>query len=625
MGDTQKVTDIEYLRDTFEIGYNAFEDSRKEAAIVWDMYHNRQYTNDQLAILTNRGQPAETFNVIKMFARLLLGYYGTVINTVKANPVAIEDVITASVLNDTISSIMRTNSFEAEGEKVKLSGILAGLMCAHIRVVPTGEKDEFGRALYKLNIEHVPDNEIVLDPMSRKDDYSGARYIHRFRWIHEERVAELFGDEALTKLVQYYNFTNKNDAEYMVNHKDQEVGLFKIHNNYLIVHSIVVDAEGRSWSIFWSNGVILKTTEITHREVKFPYRVLKVHTSNSPEYYGIFREIIETQKAMNQALIKLQLLVNTQKAFVETGAVDSIESFTNAFNRVTAVIPVTNLKGIKIQDLSREALEQYQIIDKALNRIQRVLGVNDSFLGMAFASDSGRKVKLQQNASLVSLHYLTGRISAFYRFLGWDIANLIKQYYTAHQVVRIADDMSGERWLELNKPMEVFTGRMDAQGQPIMQIQYEEYLDPATGKPSIDENGNRVMVPIPLKETEVAFSKVDIEITANNFNDEDEKNQLMLEQVLAGAVGQLLAQVNPAGFFKAASLSMKSMKTKNSPEISAILEQTSTMLQQNPGAQQQASGMAQNMPGQLAQQGDSLSGAKSTTLNLPVNTNQAAV
>jgi len=391
------------------------------------------------------------------------------------------------------------------------------------------------------------------------------------------------------------------------------------------VHSVVKDTDGKTWSVIWNDNFILEKKELTFKEVPFSYRVLKTHTSEKAEYYGIFREIVETQKAINQALIKLQLLVNTQKAFVQDGAVKNLAEFTNAFNRVTAVIPVQELAGIKIESLSREAIEQYQIIDKALNRVQRVLGINDSFLGMAFASDSGRKVKLQKDSSVVSLRYLTGRIELFYRFLGWDIANLIKQYYTSHQVLRIADDAAGERWIEVNKPMQSFTGQTDAQGQPIMQTEYEEVLHPESGQPEVDDNGNRIMAPIPEPGTELAYTKVDLEVESNSFNDEDEKNQLMLEQVLAGAVGQMLAQVNPAGFFKAAGLSMKTMKTKNSPEIAAIMEQTAQMLQQNPQATQQAQAMAQGMPGQLAQQSGPQNGASSTTLNLPQNTNEGAI
>jgi len=309
---THDVTSIEYLKDTFQIGYNAFKDSRVEAEEVWNLYHNRHYTAAQLSTLAVRGQPAETFNVIKLFARMLLGYYSTVVNTMQANPMGIEDVPTTAVLNDLINYTVRSNDFDAEGEKVKLSGMVAGLMCVFVNVKPTGEKDEFGRPHYEVILEHVPEAELVLDPMSRKDNYSDARYIHRFRWTSEENVVALFGKAAKDKLTQYYNFTNQPDAEYSRLGRDQEVGIYKVHNNYLIVHSIVKDANGKTWSIFWNDGVILKKTEITHKDVKFTYRVLKTHVSEKAEYYGIFREVVETQKAINQALIKLQLLVNTQ-------------------------------------------------------------------------------------------------------------------------------------------------------------------------------------------------------------------------------------------------------------------------------------------------------------------------
>ena len=621
----ENVTSIAYLKDTFKIGYTAFDASRLEAKRVWELYHNRQYTAAQLAVLSNRGQPAETFNIIKLFSRMLLGYYSTVVNTVQANPVGMEDVPTAALLNDIIAYILRSNNFSVEGEKVKLSAMIAGLACVYVDVGPTGETDEFGRPHNTITLEHVPESEIVLDPMSRRDDYTDARYIHRFKWVSEAALTELFGEAKVAELTQYYNFTQEKGAEFTTNGRQQEVGLYKVHNNYLVVHSVVKDAKGKTWSIFWNDETVLQKTELTHKEVKFPYRVLKTHTSEQAEYYGIFREVIETQNAINQALIKLQLLVNTQKAFVQDGAVKNLANFTNAFNRVNAVIPVVDLKGIQIENLSRDAIEQYQIIDKAFDRVQRILSINDSFLGMAFASDSGRKVKLQQNASVVALRYLTGRIEAFYRFLGWDIANLVKQYYTSHQALRIADDATGARWIELNKPMQVWTGQVNPQtGQPIMQNQFEEHLDPATGEPMVDKDGNYVIAPIPEKGTEIAYSKVDLEIHSNNYNDEDEKNQLLLEQVMAGAVGQLLAQVNPSGFFKAASLSMKSMKTKNSPEIANILDSTAQMLGGNSQAQQQASGMAQQMPGQLAQQGSAPGGAASTTLNLPQNTNEGA-
>ena len=292
-------------------------------------------------------------------------------------------------------------------------------------------------------------------------------------------------------------------------------------------------------------------------------------------------------------------MVNTQKAFVETSAVDNLANFTNQFNRVNAVIPVKDLQGIRIENLTREVIDQYTIIDKALDRVQRILSINDSFLGMAYASDSGAKVKLQQNASVIALRYVTAKVEQFYKLLGMDIVNLIKQYFTFHDVMRIADTYEGMRWIEINKPIQMPTGNITPEGLPETRYVFEEVMHPETGKPMVDKNGNYIMAPIPTKETEIAFTRADIEVDTVAYNDEDEKNQVLLEQFINGPVGNILSQINPVGYIKAAGLAVKNTKTKYSPELAAILDETAQMLG---GNQPQQQAMQQGaLPGQMPQ------------------------
>ena len=100
MEELQDRTKTPYLKDTFKIGYDAFEKSRQEAAITWEFYHNRQWTQAQLSKLLDRGQPQETFNIVKLFSRLLVGYYSTTVNKIQAQPVASEDAVTTALIND---------------------------------------------------------------------------------------------------------------------------------------------------------------------------------------------------------------------------------------------------------------------------------------------------------------------------------------------------------------------------------------------------------------------------------------------------------------------------------------------------------------------------------------------
>jgi hypothetical protein len=614
-------TDLETLKNTLDIGYTAYEDSRNEAEEIWDLFHNRHYTDYQLGVLEERGQPKETFNVVKLFARMLLGYYSTVVNIINVDPVQVSDMTTASVLDDLIVHTFKDNNFDAEGDKIKLDGLISGILAAHVEVEDTKAKDQFGRPIRRVELSHCPALELILDPMSIKEDYSDARFLHRFKWVSEDHIIQEFGKDKLSELEAYHNHLDVDSADFEHNFIARFNGKYKVMDNYLLVETIIVDDDGDRWNIFWCGDTELKRLKITHKEVKFSYRVHKVHTSNRTEHYGIFREMVETQKAINQALIKIQLMVNTQKVFAEKDAlVDGIDNFTTAFNRVNAVIQVKKLSGIRVENLTREVLDQYTIIDKAFDRIQRILGINDSFLGMAYASDSGRKVKLQQNATIMSLRYVTGRIEQFYRLLGWDTVNLIKQYYTATQVVRIADDMTGQRWVAVNQPLMRHTGQFNLNtGEPIMQPVMEIAIDPASGEELKDEQGNIIVVPVPTADTDIAFTNVDVTITATSYNDEDEKNQLMMESVLQGPAGSMLSQVNPAGYFKIVALSVKSLKARYSQDIAGIMEQTAAMIAGTPMEQAiQQNYVSGNGQGQVAG-GEA---PMSSTLKLPQNTNE---
>ena len=605
---------VEDLKDSLKRGYEAYYDSRKEAEVVSDLYHNRQYTDGQLATLENRGQPKETFNIVKLFARMLVGYYSTIINTVRVEPTQTSDIEVAALIHDTLNYEFKRNRFDLLGDQIKLSGLLSGLLVSYVNVRPSGKRDKFNRPVNIIDMDYVPEYELILDPASTRDDYSDARFLHRWRWFTEDAVKKGFGKEAAEKLTEFYNFTDVDKADYEETHDPFYTGMFRTENSYLIVHTVMEDEDGKRWSILWHDEVIIEKKEITYKKCRWPYRVQRLHTSDKVEYYGIFREVIESQHAINQAIIKIQQLINTQRVFVEDGAVEDVEEFTRVINRVGAVIPVLQLGKIRIDNVSSDVQQQYIIIDKAFDRIQRILGINDSFLGMAYASDSGRKVKLQQNATIMSLRYITARIESFYSSLGHDMAALIQQYYSSNQVLRIADEVVGQRWIELNKPMEEFSGKFDPMGQPIMQPILVEQLDPASGEPLEDEEGNLILAPVSTPESDISYAEVDISIEAAAFNDEDERNQLLMETMMSGNMGQMMAQVNPAGFFKVASFITRTTKTRYSPEISRIFEETAAMLSQNPQASQQAQMMASGMP--VGQQ------SMSRDLKLPTNTNE---
>lgn len=576
---------LQHIRDTFTIGYECFEESRFEARQMSDLYHNRQFTTAQLAELRERGQPAETFNVIKMFSRMFIGYTSSVVNTIKVQPRTPDDVVPASVLNDLVAYTLDQNNFKSESIRIKLDGILSGLMCCYETVRRTGEVDMFGREIYEIALTHVPSSEIILDPMSQRSDYSDAKFIHRFKWISKEDLKANFDSEKVEELEAYYNYTEATEAEFSYKYNQEFMGRFKRYDNYLVVHTIIREGD-KTWSVFWSDCTILSKTEITHKKVKFPYRIQKISESDTAEYYGLFRDIKESQDAINQAIIRIQLLVNSSKAFVQEGAVKNMEKFRVAFERVNGIIPVKMLDGIRIDNLSKEVADQYLIVDKALERIKAVLCINDSFLGQAMASDSGKKVQIQQNASIVALKYFTDSIENFYRLLGNDIVSLIQQYYTATQVIAVTDADMSRRFVQINQPA-VFDVTNLAGDIVARRYMFREVTN-ENGDPIEDETGKILIEPIPYRESEIKFAKTEIVVESVAYNDQIEQNQAILDSVVNGTIGQVLLQFNPAGYLDLSAEAIRNTKTRSAPKIVEILNNTADNIRQ---AQQQ-----QNQP-----------------------------
>ncbi len=566
-------------QDYYKIASDQYSATIEEGQETIDMYHNRQYTQAQIDMLTSNGQPVETFNIIKMFTNAMIGYLETIVTQSTAEPRYPGTAIPALLVNDVLQVTLEDNDWSTIEKFAKIDGLLTGLMVIQEEVVPTGNVDQFGREIYEIRLQHVPSWQVRIDPQSQLEDYSDARFIHHFKWMPEETVKAMW-PRKWQELVEYYNYLEDFQSEYGRAYNGNDVGKYKEYNNYLITKTIVYD-NGKVWSVIWNDQVVLEKKEITFKEVRFPFRIIKMSKSDKAEYYGPFREVVETQKAINQALLQVQLLINTSKAFVEEGSVENLEEFRELFGRVNSVIPVLNMQGIKVEDMSRDIASQYTIIDQALARVKMVLGINDSFLGSAYASDSGRKVQIQQMASASQLTMIVDRSGALFKFVGQDITKLVRQYYRGTQILKISDPLNAYHYVQINAPLMVPTGRINPQTQqPEMQPKIVPDMDPETGELMTDKQGNVVMIPLNDPQTDIEFADVDVKIVSSKGDNSDERNQLLFETFTNGPMGQTLMNMNPAGTLKIMAMQISEYGTKHSIEIAQVLMQTAAMVEQ---------------------------------------------
>jgi len=189
---------------------------------------------------------------------------------------------------------------------------------------------------------------------------------------------------------------------------------------------------------------------------------------------------------------------NTDGKFHIQGNVGTIRSAINSMSlRSVSAVQIQNFTDAMRLNNQRRGTNDLRVIKDASGRIVNVVentlvrfdgtgqvidsGVAldgtlaDFSMFMAFTlqeADSGRKVKLQKNTGIMTLRYLTGPLELFHKKQATLVATLIGKFYTAHQVMRVTDDITGNRFIEINMPMMLpklppELANLVAQGMPV--------------------------------------------------------------------------------------------------------------------------------------------------------------
>lgn len=546
-------------RDYFTIAMNEYEGSRNEAAEIRAFNHNKHYTIAQLNVLRNRKQPKETFNIIKSYKRVLSGYLSSTINNINVKATTPSNTDKASLGEDIVQFVLRSNDFKMMRPDIQEDLILSGLSGFEITPLATGKKDNFGTPMVELQLKVLHENELAIDPLFKRYDYQDGRFVHTFKWVPNEYVKEMWPNK-VQELEKFIDTTDFNNFNFTTSFS----GKYNTYYNSLIVKTQMKVGK-KIWQLIWSGDVLLEKLDITHYG-KFSIYPFTMEKTEEAEYYGLFREVLESQKAINQALIQIQMLVNTNKVLVNSSALvdNDIATFTNMYNRVNAIIQVKDISGVKIENLSGDVVAQYNIISSALDRIKQVLNLNDSFLGMAGSSASGRQVKLQQNMTASALQYLTGRLDFVYTEMAKSILEMAKMYYRANTLIRVSDEIKGDSYTEVNKPVTI-NG----------EIQYKDKIQ-------FDDKGVVRLEPWFYKESTLDDLDYEVELTTSNYNETDDMESLQLDNIIQGNAGQMLMNTSPGKYAEVVALKAKVMKTRNSEYIAKVFSDVAKKLEGSP-------------------------------------------
>lgn len=428
-------------------------------------YYNGDQLDDWIrGVLANRGQPEQYENQIAKHNNAILGFKQDRQTDIKLFGTQQRDRATADMLNAIIKSLTQVADYEDQIIALDDELSIEGIAVAELSIKASGEFDRFGREHKDAEACYVPEKEIFLDPFSKNRDYNkDARYISRAFWIDTEDLYSLGFPEDKIKQLNDTNFASDIiDGDLYTDNT--------IRKRALLVYTWYRKYDAKSkkdkyYYVFWSNTTILMQGESPYEFEGFPYEVQFIGRDFDGEikYWGLYRDIMPLQDAINHAKLRLQNMLGNNKLLVERGALidEDIAGFTSEYSLDNSVVMVESIAGFK--DVRQNAQIQQilsTIIDNR-NQISELLNSNKEMLGVANnrMSQVGQDRRIE--TGLVGLSRFIGGSDKLQKKIVKKMVSMIGQYYDTERVFSIIDEDYMQDYLIMNEAVTKDNGEVD--------------------------------------------------------------------------------------------------------------------------------------------------------------------
>ena len=432
---------IDKLQKLYNEAVELNKDSTKEFDEHKQYFHGDQLPSDVLAKLRARSQPAHWENIYQKIGNKIMGFKITTRKEVRVMGRQREDKGVAELLTDIFRTIFDKESFNVQQKQCDVD-LLLGLGVFEVSVIDTGEKDDLGRAILEVVIEHIPSESFLIDPFSVKYDASDAKHLHKILYVEREEMEHLFGASKCASV----NFTKSSDS-------DREFAIV-VESWYRVYEG------GRAvWKrSFWSEYTELRTEKSPYAHGGHPFAIRKMfidNTKNKNNFYGMFRNIKPIQDSINFAILRVQNMLGSNKTIIEADAVDDVDSFIEEYNKDDSVNVVNSgaIQNGKIQHVKHNAeiAQLGNLVTDYRRSATDIIGVSDELLGAATNRMSGYAIEQRQNVGLVGLQqYMDASDELLMKAFSLAMS-LIQQYYTAEQVFKIVEKDQAERYFTINE------------------------------------------------------------------------------------------------------------------------------------------------------------------------------
>jgi hypothetical protein len=483
---------LSYYRQEIDRQY----ENRAQMAIDADFYDHIQWTDEDAAILRERGQAPMVYNVISQSVNWIIGSEKRGRIDFKVLPRGKEDAKPAeqkTALLKYLSDVNRTpfhrsRAFE-DAVKVGVGWVEDGV-----------QDDDDGEPVYS---RYESWRNVMWDSASTELDLSDSRYVTRTKWVDLDVAIALFPDreqmleESASAESAYGTDGIGRDADEAMDQAEmsldmrldgmtdpgyhrRRVRLIEVWfrrptrapkivagdfagdvfdpSNPDMAASVEAGSSVVAEKLHMRMHCAIMTTkgmcylgESPYRHNRFPFTPIWGYRRDRDGLpYGVIRGLRDIQEDINKRASKAQYIMATNKTIMDKGAVDDLQEYAEEVARPDGIIIKNPGKALEIN--ADRGLEQSHLdmMGRNIAMIQQVSGVTDELMGRTTNAQSGRAIENRQQQGMMSTAKLFDNMRLALQIQGENQLSLVEQYFTEHKVFRITNQRGSADFVEVN-------------------------------------------------------------------------------------------------------------------------------------------------------------------------------
>jgi hypothetical protein len=449
MADHNDEDDLKRVVGYFEEHEQSSITSRYMSERDRDYYDNIQWTDEELAALERRSQPAITINRIKPKVDFLLGLERQNRTDPKALPRTPVHEEAATAATDAIRFVVDNTEFDYTSSEVFENELVEGTGGAEVLVKKIKEG-------FEVDIKYYPWDRLFWDPRSRRRDFRDAKFKGSVVWMDMEDALDMATQSMSEDKAKSVLSTTQESYDDTFEDTPRSLWYDKERKRVRIA------------TIWWmKNGVWMWAKFTKNGFIKGPFKSPFLDEDGMPECglemqsafvdrdgnrYGWVRPMIDTQDEINKRRSKSLHLLSVRQFRYEKGAVDDPNRTKDELAKPDGAIETNPNFEFELLGTNDLAQGQLALLQEAKAEIDNVAANPNTDDGKV---RSGRAELARQQAGTMELGPIFDGHRHFKKRIYRQVWNRIKQFWDAERWIRVTDDENNLKWVGLNRPVTV--------------------------------------------------------------------------------------------------------------------------------------------------------------------------